>query len=68
MSFNGLGPNLVNDANSGQSISIANTMTGTSLVQAGASTLTLSGANNFGSTTISAGTLALTGAAACRER
>src|SRR6185437_4237542 len=61
VAFSGLGPNLVNNANSGQSISIANAMTGASLVQAGASTLTLSGADNFSSTTISAGTLALTG-------
>jgi autotransporter-associated beta strand protein len=61
VNFNGAGPNLVNNASAGQAISISNIMNGSTLVQAGASTLTLGGTNTFTSTNISAGTLALTG-------
>jgi hypothetical protein len=47
VNFNGAGPNLVNNASAGQTISLSNNMTGTSISQAGASTLTLSGTNTF---------------------
>lgn len=50
VNFNGAGPNLVNNANAGQAISIANNMTGTAISQAGASTLTVSGTNAFTTT------------------
>ena len=55
------GIGLTNNASAGQAISIANNMTGPTLSQAGASTLTLTGTNSFANTTISAGTLALSG-------
>ncbi|MCP3441775.1 autotransporter domain-containing protein [Bradyrhizobium sp. CCGUVB14] len=61
VNFNGAGPNLVNNANTGQSISISNNMTGAGISQAGASTLTLSGTNSFTTTSVSAGTLANSG-------
>ncbi|SHL33729.1 Uncharacterized conserved protein, contains a C-terminal beta-barrel porin domain [Bradyrhizobium lablabi] len=48
---------LTNNASAGQAISIANNMSGTTLSQAAASTLTLSGDNSFTSTSISAGRL-----------
>ncbi|SDN72223.1 autotransporter domain-containing protein [Afipia sp. GAS231] len=48
---------VTNNASNGASISIANNMTGVTLSQAAASTLTLSGTNSFGPTTVSAGTL-----------
>jgi len=53
--------NLINNANAGQSISIANNMAGAGISQAGASTLTLSGFNDFTTTTITNGTLVNTG-------
>ena len=53
---------LTNNASAGQVISISNNMTGTTLSQNAASTLTLTGTNSFANTTISGGTLALTGA------
>jgi uncharacterized protein with beta-barrel porin domain len=52
---------LTNNASAGQAISIANNMTGTTLNQAAASTLTISGTNSFTTTTVSGGTLANTG-------
>jgi uncharacterized protein with beta-barrel porin domain len=52
---------LTNNANAGQSISIANNMTGATLTQGEASTLTLSGTNSFTTTSIFAGTLVNTG-------
>lgn len=52
---------LTNNANAGQAISISNNMSGPTLLQAGASTLTLTGTNSFANTTISAGTIALSG-------
>jgi hypothetical protein len=61
VNFNGAGSNIVNNANAGQAISIANNMTGAGISQAGASTLTISGTNSFTTTTVSAGTLANSG-------
>ncbi|MGX0960015.1 uncharacterized protein with beta-barrel porin domain [Bradyrhizobium japonicum] len=61
VNFNGAGPNLVNNGNAGQSISISNNMTGAGISQAGASTLTLSGTNAFTTTSVSAGTLTNSG-------
>ncbi|MCP3374142.1 autotransporter domain-containing protein [Bradyrhizobium cajani] len=61
VNFNGAGPNLVNNANAGQAISISNNMTGAGISQAGASTLTLSGTNAFTTTSITAGTLVNSG-------
>ncbi|MGW1422965.1 autotransporter outer membrane beta-barrel domain-containing protein [Bradyrhizobium manausense] len=57
VNFNGAGPNLVNNAFFGQTISISNNMTGTSISQTGFSTLTLSGTNTFTSTSVTDGTL-----------
>jgi autotransporter-associated beta strand protein len=57
VNFNGAGPNLVNNANAGQMISISNNMTGVGISQAGASTLVLNGTNSFATATISAGTI-----------
>ena len=57
VNFNGAGPNLVNNANAGQSISISNNMTGAGISQAGASTMTLSGTNSFTTTSVTAGVL-----------
>lgn len=62
VNFSGPGPNLINNASAGQAISISNNMTGTTLLQAAASTLTLSGTNSFTNTTVSGGTLVNTGA------
>jgi autotransporter-associated beta strand protein len=56
------GVGLFNNANANQAISISNNMSGPTLSQAGASTLTLTGTNSFANTTISAGTIALSGA------
>jgi uncharacterized protein with beta-barrel porin domain len=53
---------LTNNADNGQAISISNNMTGATLSQAGASTLTISGTNTFTTTTVSAGTLVNNGA------
>jgi hypothetical protein len=53
------GTGLTNNASAGQAISISNNMTGTTLTQVAASTLTLTGTNSFANTTVSAGTLAL---------
>jgi autotransporter-associated beta strand protein len=53
---------LTNNASAGQTISISNNMSGTTLSQTAASTLTLTGTNSFTNTNISAGTLALSGA------
>ncbi|MCP3405954.1 S-layer family protein [Bradyrhizobium sp. CCGB01] len=61
VNFNGAGPNLVNNANTNQSISISNNMTGAGISQAGASTLTLSGTNSFTTTSVSAGTFVNSG-------
>ncbi len=58
VNFNGAGPNLVNNASGGQSISIGNNLTGAAISQAGVSTLTLSGTNSFTTTSVTAGTLA----------
>jgi autotransporter-associated beta strand protein len=55
------GTGLTNNASAGQTISISNAMSGTTLSQAAASTLTLTGTNSFANTTIGAGTLALSG-------
>ena len=52
---------LTNNANAGQAISISNNMFGTTLSQAGASTLTLSGTDKFTTTNVSAGTLVNSG-------
>jgi autotransporter-associated beta strand protein len=52
---------LINNASAGQAISISNNMTGPTLSQAGASTLTLTGTDAFANTTISAGTIVLLG-------
>jgi hypothetical protein len=49
---------LTNNASAGQAISVANNMTGTTLSQAAASTLAISGTDSFTNTSISAGTLA----------
>ncbi|WP_245502344.1 autotransporter outer membrane beta-barrel domain-containing protein [Bradyrhizobium betae] len=57
VNFNGAGPNIVNNASAGQSISISNNMTGTAISQAAASTLTLSGTNSFTTASATAGTL-----------
>lgn len=57
VNFNGAGPNLVNNANAGQTIAISDNMTGAGILQAGASTLTLSGTTSFTTTSITAGTL-----------
>jgi autotransporter-associated beta strand protein len=64
LNFGGSG--LVNNANLGQSISVANNIGGAGSVnQAGSSLLTLSGSNNYtGGTTISAGALRLGNASA----
>ena len=51
------GSTLTNNASAGQAISIANNMTGVTLSQAAASTLTISGTNSFTQTLISAGTV-----------
>lgn len=48
---------LTNNASFGQAISISNNMTGATLSQAAASTLTISGTNTFTTTSVSAGTL-----------
>jgi autotransporter-associated beta strand protein len=55
------GIGLTNNASAGQAISISNNMSGPTLSQAGASTLTLTGTNSFANTTIGAGTIALSG-------
>ncbi len=52
---------LIDNANAGQAISISNDMTGSTLTQSGASTLTLSGTNSFTTTSITAGTLVNSG-------
>jgi uncharacterized protein with beta-barrel porin domain len=52
---------LTNNANAGQAISISNNMIGTTLSQAGASTLTISGTDKFTTTNVSAGTLVNSG-------
>ena len=52
---------LTNNANAGQTISISNDMTGATLSQAAASTLTISGTNSFTNTNVSAGTLVNSG-------
>ena len=57
VNFNGAGPNLVNNAFFGQTISISNDMTGTSISQAGFSTLTLSGTSTFTGTSVTDGML-----------
>lgn len=57
VNFNGAGPNLVNNANAGQTIQIANIMTGAGISQAGASTMILFGTNSFTTTNVTAGTL-----------
>ena len=56
------GTGVTNNASAAQAISIANNMTGTTLSQAAASTLTLSGTNSFTNTSVSAGTLVNNGA------
>jgi uncharacterized protein with beta-barrel porin domain len=53
----GNGGGLTNNANAGQAISISNNMTGATLSQAAASTLTISGTDTFTTTIVSAGTL-----------
>ena len=57
VNFNGAGPNIVNNANAGQTISISNNMTGAAISQAAASTLTLAGTNSFTTVGITAGQL-----------
>jgi len=52
---------LTNNAASGVFITISKNMTGGTLSQAGAGTLTLSGSNSFTTSSISSGTLALSG-------
>jgi uncharacterized protein with beta-barrel porin domain len=52
---------LTNNANVGQAISIINNLTGTTLSQAAASTLTISGTDKFTTTNVSAGTLVNSG-------
>jgi autotransporter-associated beta strand protein len=48
---------VVNNASAGQAISIANNMTGTTLTQAAASILSLTGTNSFTNTSVTGGTL-----------
>jgi uncharacterized protein with beta-barrel porin domain len=55
------GIGLINNASAGQTISISNNISGATLSQAGASTLVLTGTNSFANTTISAGSIALSG-------
>lgn len=61
VNFNGAGPNIVNNANAGQTISISNNMTGSAISQAAASTLTISGTNSFTTTSVTGGTLVNSG-------
>jgi hypothetical protein len=55
------GIGLINNASAGQTISISNNISGATLSQAGASTLMLTGTNSFANTTISAGSIVLSG-------
>jgi autotransporter-associated beta strand protein len=58
VTFSGTGPNLVNNANAGQTISISNNLFGSGISQNGPSTLVLSGGtNSFLTATIAAGTI-----------